>query len=117
MPLTTFVPSVAPSPGTSVKTSFKLLKAEFGDGYTQAGPDGLNFKRKTVNLTWDALTLTQANQIETFIEDLGGHTPFYYQPLGFAAPVKWTCEIFSKNLDAGYWKMTAEFVQSFDTRV
>lgn len=116
MALSTFVPPVAPSPGTGIKTAFKLQKAEFGDGYSQISPDGINYKRKTANLAWNALTLAQANAIESFLENLGGHMPFYFQPYGFAATVKWTCENYNRTLDEGYWKMTAEFVQSFDTR-
>ncbi|MFA9261793.1 MAG: phage tail protein [Undibacterium sp.] len=116
MALSTFTPPVAQSPGMSLRTDLKLLEAEFGDGYTQSGPDGLNYIRDTVSISWDALTDAQRTTINSFFRGLGGHTPFYYQPPGYTAAVKWTCKMWDSKRDSGFWKMTAELKQSFDTR-
>ena len=63
MAFPTFTPPVPPSPGTANKPKVKLLKAEFGDGYTQTTRDGLNHVRRTLSLKWEFLTPTQAKTI------------------------------------------------------
>lgn len=42
MVLPTFIPPVGPSPGTSHKPTVNLWEAEFGDGYSQPTPKGIN---------------------------------------------------------------------------
>ena len=92
MALATFTPVIDPSPGTSVSQEIALNKASFGDGYTQAGPQGLNHVRQTVELRWDALTRAQMDALKSFFEGRQGYKPFYYQPPSFAGVLKWTCE-------------------------
>src|SRR5690606_29261995 len=41
----TFDPPFAPSPGAQNKPEIKILQAEFGDGYSQPTPNGLNHIR------------------------------------------------------------------------
>lgn len=114
MPLQTFTPPVAPSPGTGRTQQIKLLKAEFGDGYTQTALDGLNPIRRSLDLTWETLTPTQAKTITDFLNARGGTDPFWYTPSDETAPVKWTCEQWSdKNKKGGFRTITATFVQSF----
>ena len=114
MPLVTFSPSIAPSPGTSHKPRVKLLVAEFGDGYSQAAPKGLNHIQQTVSLRWDGLTETQMAELKLFFEERGGYRPFYYQPRGFSAPLKWTCSTWNYS-DAAPWRFEAMFEQSYTT--
>lgn len=116
MALQTFNPPVAPSPGTGIKRRMKILEAEFGDGYSQPTPDGLNHMRKELSLQWDTLTSAQMLLIDGFFEDHRGTDPFYYQPAGTAAPIKWTCKEWDAKLD-GTWSMSATLVQSFTNEV
>jgi len=102
MALTTFAPDPAPGPFPVITPEIRVRRAEFGDGYTQTSADGLNHIRQTVELTWDALSLIQKNQLEAFFVARGGYQSFYYTPFGFAAPVKWTCGDWS-------WSGTAPF--------
>ena len=113
MALTTFNPSVRPSPGTSFKPQVKVLEAEFGDGYSQPTPDGINNIRQKVDLTWDALTETQMNQINNFFTNRKGSQAFYFRPAGYSTPLKWTCKEWSRTLSDGVWKVQASLVQSF----
>ena len=48
MALLTFTPPVGPSPGTAHKPTVNLFETEFGDGYSQPTPKGLNHVRKSV---------------------------------------------------------------------
>jgi phage-related protein len=114
MPLPTFTPPIGPTPGTAHKPKVNLLKAEFGDGYSQSTPKGINHIRRTCSLKWDALTLDQMHELAEFFERMGGSQPFYYQPHGARSPVKWTCEDWSHpQAQDGVWTFTAELVQSF----
>lgn len=114
MPLVTFTPSIAPSPGTSHKPKITLNEAEFGDGYTQSSPKGLNHIRQIVSLRWDGLTETQIAELKSFFESRGGYRPFYFQPRGYATRLKWTCSDWSFS-DSSPWTFSAELKQSFVT--
>jgi len=52
MTLQTFTPPIQPSVGATNKPKVKILKADFGDGYTQAAADGTNNIRAEFSLTW-----------------------------------------------------------------
>jgi phage-related protein len=113
MTLLTFVPPVAPSPGTVHKPKLSILTADFGEGYTQPTPNGLNHIRQTVALRWDALTMDQRNTIDSFLSDRGGVQSFWFQPFGSKQADKWTCTEWDSTADAGRWSMRASLVQSF----
>lgn len=112
MALDTFAPPVAPSPGTPFKPEVRINRADFGDGYAQASPQGLNHIRETMDLTWRGLTETQMIAIRDFFEAHGGYIPFWYQPRGRSEPEKWVCEKWAIT-DATPWTVTGTFVQSF----
>lgn len=116
MPLQTFAPSIAPSPGTAHKPTIGLNRAEFGDGYTAASPRGLNHIRRNVSLKWEGLTETQMMELETFFNSHGGYRPFYFQPRGYSTRLKWTCRDWSFS-DATPWTFNAELEQSFTTEI
>lgn len=115
MALQVFNPPVAPSPGTEDKPKFKLLKAEFGDGYTQIARDGVNHIRRVLALSWEVLTPTQANAIVDFMLAQGGDTPFWYTPSDETTPVKWTCADPSmKRGEGGMRSVSLTLEQSFN---
>lgn len=114
MAIETFVPPIPPSPGTSNKPEFKVLEAEFGDGYTQAGADGLNNIRDVLSLEWETLTPAQAEAIITFIRRQYGARPFWYTPSN-GVRQKWTCKEYTdKRGEGGLRTVTATFRQSFN---
>jgi len=114
MTLQTFTPARAPAPGTSRKPKIKLLTAEFGDGYTQETRDGMNHIRRTLTLTWDTLTPSQADDLSDFFVEHGGDTPFWYTPSNESTPVKWTCKDWSDTAEKqGFRTFRATFEQSF----
>lgn len=90
MALQTFTPPIKPSE-SSVRPEIKILEAQFGDGYTQVAPDGLNHIRDVLTLSWKMLRPAQADQIETFLRAHGGTTPFYYTISDTVTQKKWTC--------------------------
>lgn len=117
MPIPTFSPPVGPSPGTSHKPTVNLWEADFGDGYSQPTPKGINHIKRAVSLSWNVLTLDQMQDITGFFERMGGNRPFYYQPFGEACARKWTCKDWTFTTEGGIWQVTAELVQSFTNAV
>lgn len=117
MPLLTFEPPVGPSPGTSHKPTVNLWKTEFGDGYSQNMPKGINHIKKQTSLQWDALTTDQMHEITGFFERMQGNKAFYYQPFGERLTVKWTCEEWDYVTTGGIWQVTATLVESFSAAV
>lgn len=114
MTVLTFAPTVGPSPGTTDKPTIKKLQADFGDGYSQAVGDGINYIRRELSLEWELLTPDQAVEITNFLRARGGVEPFYYTPSDELAPVKWTCDDWSdKRGQGGMRSVTAKFKQSF----
>lgn len=116
MPLNTFAPSIAPSPGTKHSQTVNLNEAKFGDGYTQSSPQGINHIQKMMTLSWGGLTETQMIELNSFFEDRGGYRPFYFQPRGFPIPLKWTCKVWSIS-DASPWRFEAKLEQNYTTEV
>lgn len=111
MALPTFEPPVPPSPGTETTPKYKLRIANFGDGYTQATPDGLNHVRRTVRLRWDVLTVAQAEYIESFLIARGGYEPFLYA-LSDDETRQWICREHTRKRDAPN-SITAVFEEDF----
>lgn len=113
MTFPTFTPPVEPSPGTTERPEFRLLRAEFGDGYSQITRDGLNHNRATVSLVWEVLTRPEHDAIVSFLTARGGDETFFYTVPG--EPLrKWTCaEWESNHAGAGYLSLTATLKQSF----
>ena len=111
----TFQPPVPPSPGTENTPEFKLLEAEFGDGYTQTTRDGMNHIRDVLSLQWDTLTPAQAAYITGFIRRHGGDTAFLYTPSDETTPIKWTCkEISDIRGKGGLREVKCVFRRSFN---
>jgi phage-related protein len=107
-----FAPEVAASPGTNVKKTASLFETEFGDGYSQAIPKGLNSIRRNISLSWQGLTEAQAQYIDDFLTAQGGNKTFLFQPYGYSAPIKWTCKEWTVSPGVP-WRVTAEFRESF----
>ena len=74
----TFAPTQAPNTGLEHDTEPRLLTAPFGDGYKQRVPFGLNHMPRVWNLSWNPVSPTVANYIETFFRARNGNEPFLY---------------------------------------
>lgn len=114
MALQTFTPPVPPSPGTSDRPEIKLHTADFGDGYTQETPDGLNHIRRVIVLKWEMLTPAQCASILSFLRQRGGWEPFWYTPSDETVAIKWTCKEWDdQRLKNGLRSLSATLKQSF----
>lgn len=115
MPIATFNPNPAPSPGTVRKPEVRLVTAEFGDGYTQDTRDGMNHIRRTIELKWEFLTLPQELELNNFFMEQGGDTPFLYTPSDETVPIRWTCKEWeSRTREDGFREFSATLKQTFN---
>ncbi len=108
-----FTPPLQPSIGSGTSWSARLIENQFGDGYRQTALDGLNAIVGTLTLSWDLLTLGQADYIDAFIRQNVGK-PFYWAGPS-TAYLLWDCKAWTRNSVEGAGdKITATFVQRFD---
>lgn len=95
-----FNPGRAPSYGYQKKTKPRILRTDFGDGYSQRAADGLNSVAITVDLEFNGLTPDEADDIEAFLESKKGATAFTYTLPDEVSARKWTA--------AAGWNRTAQ---------
>ena len=116
MTLPTFTPPCNPSPGFTNTPEIKIRKTEFGDGYTQESPAGLNHVRVSRSRPFRGMYSRRTNAISAiiaFFTERGGTKPFSY---AFPHdPVrKWTVPTWSDQaISGGFHRVTATFRQSF----
>jgi phage-related protein len=112
MSLPIFAPPYPPTTNENTP-EIKLLKAEFGDGYTQEGGDGVNNVRDVARLQWATLTADEAAEIEAFFKARKGYERFLYRLSDSLEETKWSCMEWSRSRGTPN-TLTATFKQSFD---
>lgn len=113
--MTTFNPSVNPDIGSTENAEFRILEAEFGDGYRLRAGDGLNTLKKNVSLSWSMLTTSEADAIEAFFVTQSGHLPFDYTLPLKSSSEQFICKRWTRSYGSGVtWNITAEFEKVYD---
>jgi phage-related protein len=110
----TFTPPINPSPGLTEKPELKILQAEFGDGFSQPTPDGLNHIRRVIDLTWDVLEQDEMEAIRDFLEEHGGTEAFRYTLPNEAISRLYRCaewQVIALQVDL--YSISATFRQTF----
>jgi phage-related protein len=98
------------------KTGFSTIRTQFGDGYAQIAPKGINNKIQSLSIQWASLTQAEFNAIITMLDTVGSYGVISYTPC---------YETSSKNFrmtDSGYtfssvgntYKITCDLVQVYD---
>lgn len=107
-----FTPPYAPSYGTPVSKVYRRLEPQFGDGYEQYVPDGLNNIVETWELTWNNISDENVDIIENQLDSFAGGTFAWTTPKGQTK--KFTCVKASRTF-TGFktCSFNATFVQSF----
>ena len=113
MPLQTFTPPRPPQIGSSVQRSPRMRLAQFGDGYEQSTPDGLNADRQVWSLVWNALPHAEADLVDAFLEARGGAEAFWWTPNGASAAIKVKCRQWRREEGQIVDRITATFRQDF----
>ena len=92
-------PSHEPSYGLTKSSEPTVFVTAFGSGYSQRAVYVVNNDLKSLDLKWEYLSETDADEIETFLEARGGHENFDFTAPGESAASKYICTEWKKTLD------------------
>lgn len=106
--------AIGPTQSASRSSATRVLRADFGDGYSQRAADGINSVRDTYTLSWEGLTRTDATTCDTFLRNRGGYEAFLWTPPG-GSEKKWVCSEWQvRHATATLEHLSATFVEVFD---
>lgn len=102
-----------PSPGARTKDTFRVREAQFGDGYSQSYPEGLNSLNQTFNLQFRG-TVSYIDEIVSFLRSKKGASEFTFTPPSSSEEVKVVCKTWDRE-DTDRWtsSLTCEFVRVY----
>jgi phage-related protein len=110
-----FDPSIAPLPGP-MPVEPRILRTDFGDGYSQRAADGLNSLKETLpNVHWRNVTTDEKDEIIDFMVGKGGYLPFTWTPPGETTARNYICTRWEPERVAfNVYNVTCTFEQVFD---
>ena len=112
-----FTPPIDPSVGSEPNNEVRVLTAQFGDGYRQTAPDGLNARRLVWRLRWNRVTKVWADQIVDFLNARQGSEIFEWTPPGEAVAKQFRCSTWTPPIPrtgADVFDVRATFEEAFD---
>lgn len=86
MAFPTWNPLAKPQLGSGFKDDEIILEAQFGDGYRQTLPDGLNAQFVAGDLSWNGITSAELTDLLEFWAEHGKAGRFYWTIPGESAP-------------------------------
>lgn len=115
MPLDTFSPETHPDFGNTRSHKPKVLRANFGDGYSQRAGELINSDPRSWSVTWTNLPKTERDYIIDFFAARKGYIAFLYTYVDEATAKAYVCEEWDDtHEDAITYTVTAKFVEVFD---
>lgn len=104
-----------PDFGAQVAKKPVVRSVKFSDGYEQRLSYGINTAPQSWSLSFAQREDTEANEIESFLADKNGVTPFEWTPPNGSAPLKFICREWTRSLDrANLNTISTQFEQVFD---
>jgi phage-related protein len=109
-------PAITPAYGAEKRSAPVVRRVQFGDGYEQRLRFGLNQNPKVLSLTWNNITETDADTIETFLDARADDgASFDWTPPAESTAYKWVCEEWNKTIPYNNRAIiTATFRQVFE---
>ena len=92
-----FPTTVTPSDARKISQP-RVSGVAFGSGYSQRGLFGINQNLKTWNFTWQNISETNADEIETFLDARAGVEYFLFTPPGESSEGKYVCPSWNKSI-------------------
>ena len=87
--MTALFAAPVPSQSSKVVRKFRTLALQFGDGYRQDAPDGINYQIDTWSLNFENLNSTDASTVRTFFDTVGSFTTFTWTAPGDSTSKVW----------------------------
>jgi phage-related protein len=110
LPLTTHI-----SQSSSGQYRNRVLQAQFGDGYDQSAPDGINNRASEWSVRYDNLTTSEKNTLVTALNTVGSWDYLTWAPPGEATKkFKVTRDGYSVNAVSGdLWNISFTLAEVF----
>jgi len=109
-------PTSSDGPRKSMKP--RVLRANFGDGYSQRAGDGINLLEETWSVEWENLDSTEVVALETQLEDARGVDAITWTPHGESTAKKFTISQWDINPKVGnvgvVWIGSAILTREYD---
>ncbi|KAB2970335.1 phage tail protein [Zoogloea sp.] len=67
---------------SSIDVKYAALSAQFGDGYEQVAPLGINRKSKVWNIIYRNMNAANTQTILNFLDSVEGYQTFFATPIG-----------------------------------
>jgi len=103
---------------SSKQTTFRTLKAQFGDGYSQRAANGLNAKVDSWSITWEHLSSTDKDTVLAALDSVGGWDYLTWTPFSEASSKKFIIKDGSysvTHIEGGTWfNISTQLIQVFD---
>lgn len=107
----------AESAGSAKTLMARIASSQFGDGYEQRAPDGLNPLKQVWDLVITSADVAIADEIDAFIAPRLGLTAFTWTPPRQTTGLRWKCTDFRRTLNEqlGEHSLSLRFEQVFGT--
>lgn len=90
-----------PTSALTGETAYRVLSAQFGDGYKQALQDGINNLKDTWAVVFDPSPIAQMAAIKAFLAAKAGATSFTWTP---PAPDNTEISVRCANVSTGFYR-------------
>lgn len=110
------LPDICPS-SVKEQTTPRVLRAQFGDGYTQRAIDGLNNLPRTLNVTWANFSDTDIQTLVDFFEARAGVEAFDWMQPKDTSTRQYIASVWNRTATAPAFEvstLTATFEEVFD---
>jgi len=95
---------------------FREMSAQFGDGYQQVAPKGINNKYDTWELEWVALLTSEKDTVEAVLDSVGSWGILLWTPSYESVTKKFRLskEGYTRTRVGGTFKISCKLIQVFD---
>ncbi|PTL88866.1 phage tail protein [Halomonas litopenaei] len=109
------LPDVCASYSPGVSPAFSVDTVQFGDGYQQRRPTGLNSVRETWNVSFNNLSQDDYELVYGFLKSRQGVHAFLWQPPWEYAAKRWVCTDLTSTRPSNFQvaSIQATFVEDF----
>jgi phage-related protein len=103
------------SPGTAEKPEALVVSTQFGDGYAQAAPTGINEIRDVYDVVFNGVDEAISDEIVAFLRDGLGYKPFDWVPPRRTVASRFICTTYQRTMGSvvGEYNISATFKQDF----
>jgi phage-related protein len=103
------------SQSSQADRQYRVLKNQFGNGYSERAGDGINTIVDTWNVSWDNVNATDYGTIMTALDSAKGVDYFTWTAPGDSSSKKWIVAKVTRRMFAGsVFSVTATLDQVFD---